>query len=70
VPGRLPAWRVERGKGDRDRVEGEELGFVAVRTGATLGSRGGNGGTGQRDENTKEFAHGVTLCPTLAGVNK
>ena len=69
VPGGLPVGRVEGGKSDRDRIEGEQLGFVAIGTGTTLGSRGGDGGTGQRDEYSEEIAHDGTLCLASAGVN-
>jgi hypothetical protein len=52
VPWRLAAGGIECGEGDGDRVEGQELGFVAIRTRSTLGSRGWDCDTGQRDENS------------------
>jgi hypothetical protein len=69
MPRRLLTRHIESGKGDGNRVEREKLGFVAVRTGTALGSRGGDCDTGQRDEYFEKFAHGVTLCPTPGGVN-
>jgi hypothetical protein len=36
----------------------------------TLGLRGGDGGTGQRDENSERNAHAGTLCAASAGVNR
>jgi hypothetical protein len=50
VPRRLAMRGVKGGEGDGGRVKSEELGFVTVGIGTTLGSRGGDGDTGQRDE--------------------
>jgi hypothetical protein len=61
--------RVQRGEGDRGGIEGENLGFVTIGPGTTLGSRGGDDGTGQRDENSERNTHARTICAAPARVN-
>src|SRR6185437_172809 len=56
VPGRLAPRGVERRKGNRCRVEGEEFGLVATGAGKTLGVCGGDERTGRRGESSEEWS--------------